>query len=230
MKGDFHLHTSKDPHDPFVEYSPKQLVDACLSHGITALAITHHMHLYWDAGTVVYARQRGAVLVPGAELRVDGRDVLALSARPADVAAALKAGSFDALRVCKSRHHGLLLIAPHPYLPIRNSLHEQFQRHLDLWDAVELNGGYSRLFDFNKRAEREAKRAGLPLVADSDCHFLYQLGRSYTTLPLCRSAEEVIRTIRAGKSEAVTMPWTTPSLAALYMRHLRGMAKCRPQH
>ena len=51
------------------------------------------------------------------------------------------------------------------------------------FDAVEFSGLYTPLTRrFNRRAADYARHAGMPVVGNSDTHFLWQLGRTYTLI------------------------------------------------
>ncbi|MEJ2082289.1 MAG: PHP-associated domain-containing protein [Acidobacteriota bacterium] len=102
-----------------------------------------------------------------------------------------------------------------------------------LFDAVELSSLSLRGLDFNRRAAREAKRRGLPLVGNSDTHFLYQLGRTYTLIHADFQVTSVLRAIRSGHVRAVSQPngaWFVSRffVESLRWRLLHAMRGSRP--
>jgi predicted metal-dependent phosphoesterase TrpH len=69
------------------------------------------------------------------------------------------------------------------------------------FDAVELNGKHP---EFRQRVERLARRRGLPIVAGSDAHFPFEVGRASTRLDVDElTPGSVVAAIRDGRVEPV---------------------------
>jgi len=198
VRVDLHIHSGRDPRDN-LSYSVAQVIDRAASVGLHCLAIADHGHFTWRASDAAYARARGLLLIPAIEARIQRRDVVILNAG----ADAERLSTFAELRAYRAPDR--LIIAPHPFFPIKASLKELFDAHAELFDAVELSPCYLPLLDVhNNRARRAAARAGLPLICNTDAHNLWQLGGSYTEIEVPDlSITAVCAAIRAGRCRPV---------------------------
>ena len=202
LKADFHLHTREDPNDGrrMVVHSPHELIRSAADRGFQVLSITNHNQLLYTGELAEYAERLGVLLIPGVEATLSGRHVLLynfMDYRP----------SWNSAEdVRRSKGPLQLVIAPHPFYPVSEALRELFFEWIDLFDAVELSSLSMRGLDFNRKAAREARRRGLPLVGNSDTHFLYQLGRTYTMVRAERDVGSVLEAIRSGDVRAVSRP------------------------
>jgi predicted metal-dependent phosphoesterase TrpH len=200
LKVELHTHTADDPVDR-IPYTTFALIDRAVAQGFDALAITLHDHQLDLRPFRQYASDRGLTLIPGIERTIEGKHVLLLnySYGAADVR------TFDDLRVLK-RHGRGLVVAPHPFFPAPTCLWSQLERHADLFDAVERNAMYTRVVDFNLRAERWAERRGKPMVGNGDVHRLAQLGSTYSLVDADRDPEAICDAIAAGRVQVVSHP------------------------
>lgn len=214
IRADFHIHSSDDPLDN-LPHTVEQIVARAAACGLQCLAITNHLHFWWDAAVAEAARQRGVVLIPAIEVRIEHADVIILNAD----AHAEALCTYDDLR--RYRTPERCVIAPHPFYPLTHSVHGALERYHELFDAVELSPFYLPWWDgFNARARRVAQRFGLPLVCNTDAHNLWQLGASWTELDVDElSVGGVIAALRAGRCRAVCR--RTP-LARIFWFWLRG--------
>lgn len=204
IKADFHLHTAEDERDA-VDYTALELIDHAHELGFGALAITLHSRVFSDALVSARARERGILLIPGAELRIEGADVVALNLT-AEEAAGVR--SFSDLRRLRARRgDSLLVFAPHPYYGLSGSIGARIEEVADCFDAIEFCHFHVPLFNPNGRAERFAQRTGKPLLATSDAHRRVFFGDHYSRLGLEGAAatiEGVFAAIRAGRIERVS--------------------------
>src|SRR5262249_8674329 len=100
-----------------------------------------------------------------------------------------------------------LVIAPHPFYPAGIAGAEMLETHGAVFDAVEFSGLYTPLTQqFNRRATAHAGRAGLPVIGNSDTHFLWQLGRTLTAIDAPPDTAAVIAAMREGRVQLVTRP------------------------
>src|SRR5262249_17940444 len=200
LKIELHAHTGDDPVDA-IPYSTLDLIDSAASLGYDALAITLHesqlnLRRFHD-----YAADRGVVLIPGVERTIEGRHVLLLNfAQGAD-----EVRTFSELARLKSRRRGLV-IAPHPFFPGPTCLGADLERHADLFDGVERNAMYTRLVDFNRRAERWAGRHGKPVVGNGDVHRLVPLGATYPLVEAEPHADAICDAIACGRVQVDSRP------------------------
>jgi predicted metal-dependent phosphoesterase TrpH len=201
LKVDLHIHTGEDPVDR-ISHTATGLVDRAVALGFDAVAITLHDSQFSDPRVFEYARERGLVLVPGAERTIEGNHVLMLNF-PAG--AIESARTFDDVAKLKARTDGLV-IAPHPYFPDGTCLRSRLDAHADLFDAVEWSYFWTHGINFNARAERWARAHGKPVVGNSDLHNLRQLGRTYTLIDASPDPAAICAAIRAGKVTLRTEP------------------------
>lgn len=205
LKVDLHTHTSDDPIDR-IPHSANDLIDRAAALGYDALAITLHDRQLDVRPLVPYAAERGIVLIPGIERTVSGCHVLLLNF--AEGADAVR--SFDDIARLKQRAPGLV-VAPHPFFLAPHCLLGRMNRHAGLFDAVEYNAMFTAALNFNRPAERWARRHGKPMVGNGDVHRLEQLGTTYSLVEAERDPASICEAIAAGRVQVVSrpLPWLT---------------------
>ena len=200
LKVDLHTHTADDPVD-YIPYSSQDLIDRAAALGYDALGITLHERRLDPSALAAYAADRGILLIPGVERTIEGRHVLLLNFSRA----AEDVCSFGELARLKAEEGGLV-VAPHPFFPTGSCLREMMDRHADLFDAVERNAMFTRVLDFNVRAEQWAASNGKPMVGNGDVHRLYQLGTCFSLVDAPRNADAICDAIRAGRVTVQAAP------------------------
>src|SRR6266436_7804104 len=119
IKIDLHIHTLDDPKDA-VDFSAHQLLERAGSLGFGVLAITLHDAVFDRKEVFADAAAMGILLIPAAEVRLLGADVIVLNVT-ADEIAALK--NFDDLRQLRARRGmSIFTIAPHPFYVLGGSI------------------------------------------------------------------------------------------------------------
>src|SRR5256885_13642501 len=109
---DLHIHTLDDPKDA-VDYSAHQLLERARLLGFRVLAITLHDAVFDRKEVYADAAAMGILLIPAAEVRLQGADVIVLNVT-ADEIADLK--NFDDLRRLRARRgNSIFTVAPHPF-------------------------------------------------------------------------------------------------------------------
>jgi predicted metal-dependent phosphoesterase TrpH len=197
IKIDLHIHTLDDPKDA-VDYSAHQLLERARALGFRVLAITLHDAVFGRQEVFADAAAMGILLIPAAEMRLHGADVIVLNVS-AEEMAGLK--SFDDLRRFRAhRGESIFTIAPHPFYVFGGSIGSRLLREIDCFDAIEFCHFHVGLFNPNRRAKRVASRFGKPLIATSDAHRLHAFGRHYTSIPMpsALTAENVFAALRSG--------------------------------
>src|SRR5438132_14013900 len=111
IKLDLHIHTFDDPKDR-LDYSAHELLARARRLGFSVLGITLHDAVF-DRPEVFAAAQRlGILLVPAAEMRIEGADIILLNVTAEDVKGLR---SFDDVRQWRARQGPTLFtIAPQP--------------------------------------------------------------------------------------------------------------------
>src|SRR5881227_4268466 len=112
IKIDLHIHTLDDPKDA-VDYSAHQLLERALSLGFRVLAITLHDAVFERKEVYADAAAMGILLIPAAEARLQGEDVIVLNVTSEEVG---ELTNFDDLRRLRAqRGTSIFTIAPHPF-------------------------------------------------------------------------------------------------------------------
>src|ERR1700737_3421042 len=112
IKIDLHIHTLDDPKD-VIDYSAHQLLERAHSLGFRVLAITLHDAVFDRPEVFADAAAMGILLIPAAEVRLCGADVIALNVTSEEVA---ELENFDDLRQLRAqRGSSIFTIAPHPF-------------------------------------------------------------------------------------------------------------------
>ncbi len=213
LKVDLHLHTAEDPLDR-VNYSAEELIDKAADEGFDVISITNHNRMTFDLDLFSYAKWRGVLLIPGMEMTIRRRHVIVLN--PPPHRRCLEFSSLSRLRRPET-----LIIAPHPYFPGSYSLNGHLLRHLELFDALEYCHFYSSKINFNARAIEVCQSLGLPLIGNSDAHFLSQFGITYSLIHAEKNLPSVFAAIRQNRVEVVSRPLKPREMRSIAGRFLR---------
>ena len=85
IKIDLHIHTLDDPKDA-IDYSAHQLLERARLLGIRVLAITLHDAVFDRQEVFADAAAMGILLIPAAEVRLCGADVIVLNVTGKEIA------------------------------------------------------------------------------------------------------------------------------------------------
>lgn len=205
VKMDLHIHTRDDPKDA-VAFSAHQLLERARSLGFRVLAITLHDAVFDRREVYADAAAMGILLIPAAEVRLRGADVIVLNVTGEEVA---QLTDFDDLRRLRAqRGSSMFTIAPHPFYVVGASIGKRLLAEIDCFDAIELCHFHKGLFNPNRRAEKVARQFDLPMIATSDAHEFHAFGKHYTRIPVegDLTIEKVFTALRSGP-----MRLTSPS-------------------
>jgi len=207
---DFHIHTAEDPKD-HVAHTSVDLVERAAQLGFSAVAITLHEGAFPLEAAQARAEELGLCLIPGIELTLEQKHLLALGLPP-EVARSI--GSIADLRAVR-REYGdsLFLIAPHPFYVVAHSMNHRFGDWVDLFDAVEVTRLQTQWISRNGPALRAAKQHGLPIVCNSDTHHLRHFGRHFSVVEGAETPtpQSIFSGIRRGAVTAVCPSLSTPA-------------------
>jgi predicted metal-dependent phosphoesterase TrpH len=216
VKIDLHIHTLDDPKDA-VDYSAHQLLERARSLGFRVLAITLHDAVFERKEVYADAATMGILLIPAAEVRLCGADVIVLNVTAKEVA---QLKDFDDLRLLRARRgNSIFTIAAHPFYVFGGSIGSRLLAEIDCFDAIEFCHFHVGLFNPNRRAKRVAYRFGKPLIATSDAHRLHAFGRHYTSIPMpsALTVENVFMALRGSPLRLTSPPSSfTDLLSAIY--------------
>ncbi len=205
IKTDLHIHTLDDPKDA-VDYSAHQLLERARSLGFRVLAITLHDAVFDRQEVFADAAAMGILLIPAAEVRLCGADVIVLNVTGKEIAELKNFGDLRQLRA--RRGTSVFTIAPHPFYVFGSSIGSRLLTEIDCFDAIELCHFHKGLFNLNRRAKKVAARFGKPLIATSDAHRLHAFGSHYTSIPMPPelTVENVFTALRAGPVNLTSPP------------------------
>jgi hypothetical protein len=197
IKIDLHIHTLDDPKDA-IDYSAHQLLERARALGFRVLAITLHDAVFDRQEVFDDAAKMGILLIPAAEMRLNGADVIVLNVRAEEIA---QLRDFDDLRRLRARRgNSIFTIAPHPFYIFGGSVGSRLLQEVDCFDAIEFCHFHMGLFNPNRRAVKLASRFRKPLIATSDAHRLHVFGQHYTSIPVppALTVENVFASLRSG--------------------------------
>ena len=214
IKVDLHIHTLDDPKD-VLDYSAHQLLERAKQLGFGVLAITLHDAVFDRPEVFADAAAMGILLIPAAEVRLKGADIILLNVSAAEIAG-LK--TFDDVRQLRARRGlSIFTFAPHPFFVLGGSIGERLLAEIDCFDAIELCHFHKGLFDLNRRAIKVAGQFNKPLIATSDAHQLHAFGRHYTSIPRppALTVENVFAALRGGPRRVVSPSASIVDLVAM---------------
>ncbi|HEU0273761.1 MAG TPA: PHP-associated domain-containing protein [Candidatus Udaeobacter sp.] len=197
IKIDLHIHTLDDPKDA-VDYSAHELLERARALGFRVLAITLHDAVFRRQEVFDDAAKMGILMIPAAEMRLQGADVIVLNVNAEETA---QLRDFDDLRRLRARRgSSIFTIAPHPFYIFGGSIGSRLLQEIDCFDAIEFCHFHMGLFNPNRRAVKLASRFRKPLIATSDAHRLHAFGRHYTSIqvPPALTVEHIFASLRSG--------------------------------
>src|SRR4051812_10945830 len=119
IKVDLHIHTLDDPLDA-LDYTAHELLERASELGFQVLAITLHDAVFERPEVFADAASMGILLIPAAEVRLEGADVILLNVTPDDISSLRTLDDLAGLR--SRRGPSLFTIAPHPFYVLGGSL------------------------------------------------------------------------------------------------------------
>ncbi len=219
IKLDLHIHTLDDTKDA-LDYSAHQLLERAKLLGIEVLAITLHDSVFARREVFDDARAMGVLLIPAAEMRLHGADIVVLNVTPEE--AATLHDFDDVRRLRAARGDSIFVFAPHPFYILGGSIGgERLEANIDCFDAIEICHFHKGIFDRNRGAREIAARFGLPLLATSDAHQLSAFGRHYTSIPRPPelTTESVFAGLRSGAGRLTSPPCSLVDLVSILYFH-----------
>ena len=210
-KADLHLHTTASDGAATV----RELLTYVARTDLRVIAVTDHDTITAALEARHMAGAYGVEVIVGEEVSTQDGHLLVLFLEQE-----LPPGRPLAETAAAARAQGALVIAPHPFGFLVNSLGRTgplgFGRHaVPAWatqvDAVEsFNAGLWSPHN-NALAARFAAAHGLPVVGGSDSHHLPTVGMGYTYFP-GRTAADLRRAIVQRQTRAAGVMWSTRHL------------------
>jgi predicted metal-dependent phosphoesterase TrpH len=194
--------------------SPRKVVEAAATRGLTHLAITDHDRIE-GAFRARDAAPEGLTVIVGEEVRTTDGDLIALFLEEAVEPHRTARETIEAVRA-----QGGLVGIPHPFDRFRGSMLNDpgLEAMAQLVDWVETHNARVVGGNGNERAQQFAREMGLPGVAVSDAHSVLEVGVAYTALDTDPSTPE-------GLLAALTTVDLVPGRASYIVRTLTPVAK-----
>ncbi len=175
---DLHCHT-RASFDSLA--SPKAVVRAAASRGMTHLAITDHDRIdgALEAASVARSEAPDLTVIIGQEVKTADGDLIAVF-----LERSIPSGLSAAEAIAETRAQGGLVGIPHPFDRFRGSLlvADGMAAIAGDVDWVEIHNARVMVGSGNGRAAAFARAHGLPGVAVSDAHSVMEIGVAYTAL------------------------------------------------
>lgn len=197
LKADFHTHTLRSDHFLLGRLglvdglnSPEEMVEAASQKGLDCLAITDHNVLFDWREARKLTKQYGVLVVPGVELYLNRKDIIALGIKQLP-----PVKNLAQFREVVHRQGGVI-IAPHPYDPLGRG-----PRNFEYFDGIEVVNGFSP-YGFNKLVTA-ADKLRIAKTCGSDSHCVHQLGWVHCLVEADPTVESVIKAIKERKVKPV---------------------------
>ena len=191
MRLDLHVHScySKDCASPV-----ESILSQACSIGLDGIAICDHDTIKGSLEAQRLVEERGIdlVVVPGVEVTTSRGHLLVLGDNDGFPK------NKDLQDIIRQAHaQDCLVVAPHPYKGYPKSLGDV--SGLDV-DAIETLNSRFILGRFNTLAVRMAEELELPMLGNSDAHFVEMVGRAYSEIDSEPTVDAIFKAIISGKT------------------------------
>lgn len=207
LKADLHIHCNGDPQDSKIKYTPMDVMKLAAKQNFDVLSFTLHNKIFNTSSLNGYAKKLGITLIPGIEATFSGKHILLYNISNEEME---KIKSFDDLYKYKDN---VAVGAPHPFFLIPSCLGNKVFEHRKLFDFIEHTHFYTKTLNLNKKAVAVAKEFKIPLVANSDVHFLPLFGKDYTLIDTIQKTDAILDALKKkaiGKNKNLFQPCTSP--------------------
>lgn len=174
LKINLHSHYKDEKIKENIKYNFFQLLNEAKKLNFDALAITPHDKLFIKEEFLNDGQESDILIIPGIEKTIEKSHIVILNPNK-DIE---QIQSFDELKIYKKNNPQIFIIAPHPFFYFY-SVGKKLEKNIEIFDAIELSYFYTPKINFNKKAEKIAKKYNIPFIATSDTHFLKNLNKSY---------------------------------------------------
>jgi len=191
IKADLHVHT---------EYSPDCntplaiIIDHCREIGIDCLAVSDHNTI---EGALKMQDIAPFLVIVAEEILTPRGEIMGMFLKEN-----IPAGLSVAATISRIRAQGGLVAVPHPFDRFRQSaLDSEITRGLAEQgeiDIIEVFNSRTPLYSSSARAERFAKKYGIPGSAGSDAHTIRAIGNAYVEMPEFNGREDFLNALAEG--------------------------------
>ena len=201
LKADLHLHCKGDPYDTHIKYSWKQVINRAAKHNFQVLSFTLHDRILYIKEMIDYAKKKNILLIPGIEVSIKEKHILIYNITEQQ---RTKIKSFKDLE--KLKNQGAVIIAAHPFLPMKEALKNQTFRYMNLFHGLEINHFYQSWLHPQRKTIRIAKKHNKTLIGTSDLHNLWTMNYTYTFIDAQKTKESVLNALKSRKTKLVSKP------------------------
>ncbi len=194
---DFHCHTlySKD-----CASSLEKVIAKARQVGLHRLIITDHNTIQ---GALLAQKMAPDLIIIGEEIETGKGEILAAFVQE-EVPAGLPIGE----TICRLRDQGAFIALSHPLDGQRTRWRSEDLKMLSsMVDAVEVFNARCMFSSMNRAAASFAHNHGLPGVAGSDAHSIFEIGRVRLLTPEFTNAQDLRRVLPEGKLSGSLSPY-----------------------
>lgn len=216
LKADLHTHTKGDPQDIGIRYTPKDLIDLAAKQRYDVLGITWHNKICHTKPLQSYAQKKGILLLEGIEATISGKHTLLYNITNKEMS---KVQTHDDLYELKDH---VIIGAPHPFFFLPVCLREKVFEHKKLFDFIEHSHYYTEKINFNTKAIAAARQLNVPVVANSDVHFLSLFGKDYSFIDAPQNKDAILDVLKkkaTGRNKKRIAYYTEPYSFSTFIRN-----------
>ncbi len=208
-KIDFHVHSCFSI-DSLTSIS--SIYNQAKKAGLNGLALTDHNEFRGVAAFNKLLKEKDDkdfLLVPGTELKIDKGEILAFFLQEQ-----VKSRTLEEV-VDEAKQQDALLCLPHPFDTVRRvvpKINEITTKQLKAIDAIEVFNARNLYQESNQHAKQFALKHIKAMVAGSDSHWWFEIGRTYTEVQ-GQTLEEVKKEIKKKKTKVYGTPANAAVLA-----------------
>ena len=170
--------------------SPEDLVDACITKGLSCIAVTDHDTI---EGALAVQRIAPFLVIIGEEISsLDGHIIgLFLTER-------IPAGLSADTTIAHIKNQGGLVVAPHPFSRFArgDACGETLKNYREQFDAVEVANANHFLQEDDARARVFAEYHGMTQIAGSDSHHRSGIGSTIVSMPEFDSPKTLLQALQ----------------------------------
>ncbi len=168
MKYDLHLH-SKYSIDSNAEI--KDIISTAIKKDYSGIAITDHNTIKAAVKAKEYETENFKIII-GSEISTDKGEIIGLF-----LSDEIKSREFYSV-ISEIKNQNGIVLAPHPFDSMRNSLGNLLKLEFKLVDCIE--GFNSRCISqsYNNIATEFSKENNIPSISGSDAHFICEIGNA----------------------------------------------------
>lgn len=196
LKADLHVHTNYSSDSLS---SLERVIGVCRNRGLDCIAVTDHNEI---KGALLMQEKAPFKVIVGEEIRTDRGEIIGYF-----LTEHIKPGMTPARTVEEIKRQGGFVCVPHPFDRIRSSRLEldAFREIAGDIDIIEVFNARNVYSADNVKAREYAAGQGYLASVGSDAHWLWEIGRTYMTIPdfhdagTFRAALQTVSPVMAGR-------------------------------